>query len=384
MVFEENKDGAQIGDFTFFENGRVAFVQSYDDIWYNRNFNRIVNHANGERMEIVSHDSENLIYHGEFNKYREREGWGIEYDAETGAMLLEGLWKGDKLVEIIRKIEGTIMIEFKRNGNNTKASNRIPVYVGEFIYDEEKESFIRNGRGYVIDEETRIATQECEWKDGMEMTGRDLYEGWYNRSSDPAITPSAIVSPVSSVVDPSTKHSAMSISEPSNFMGMSCEVSNLTVASNSCNDCTELDFSKFSALHSIEIGDNCFGSVRKFSIERLRELKSIKIGRSCFSLVNEQNWNSERANDADKSFCISSCKSLRTVKIGEWSFADFAGGFALIDLPSIQSIEIGSIEKKSNNFYFCSFAIQSNGRERNDLTSRSSLFGIRFVGVWVV
>ena len=37
-------------------------------------------------------------------------------------------------MEIIRKIEkGTIMIEFKRNGNNTIASNRIPVFVGEFV-----------------------------------------------------------------------------------------------------------------------------------------------------------------------------------------------------------------------------------------------------------
>ena len=59
------------------------------------------------------------------------------------------------------------MIEFKRNGNNTIASNRIPVLVGEFVYDEEKESFIRNGRGYWIDEETRIATREVEWKDGV-------------------------------------------------------------------------------------------------------------------------------------------------------------------------------------------------------------------------
>ena len=36
---------------------------------------------------------------------------------------------------IIRKIEGTIMIEFKRNGDNTIASNRIPVFVGEFVYE---------------------------------------------------------------------------------------------------------------------------------------------------------------------------------------------------------------------------------------------------------
>ena len=83
--------------------------------------------------------------------------------------MLEGMWKGNKLVEIIRKIEGTIMTEFKRNGNNTIASNRIPVFVGEFVYDEEKESFIRNGRGYWIDEETRIATREVEWKDGVEV-----------------------------------------------------------------------------------------------------------------------------------------------------------------------------------------------------------------------
>ena len=168
MIYEVGGDEDPIGEFTWVENGCVAFVQSFDDILDNRDFNRIVNHVRGERLEIYSHESDHLIYHGEFNEKREREGWGIEYDAKTGAMLLEGIWKGNKLVEIIRKIEGTIMIEFKRNGNNTIASNRIPVFVGEFVYDEEKESFIRNCRGYWIDEETRIATREVEWKDGVE------------------------------------------------------------------------------------------------------------------------------------------------------------------------------------------------------------------------
>ena len=77
----------------------------------------------------------------------------------------------------------TIMIEFKRNGDNTIASNRTPVFVGEFVYDEEKESFIRKGRGYWIDEETRIATRKVEWKDGVEVSGRNLYDGWYTRFS---------------------------------------------------------------------------------------------------------------------------------------------------------------------------------------------------------
>ena len=168
MCYEIDKEGNQIEDFTRFENGRVLFVQSFDDIMDNRDSVRIVNHMKGERMEIYSHATGKLTYHGEFNEKREREGWGIQYDEKTGRMLLEGMWKGNKLMEIIRKIEeGNIMIEFKRNGNNTIVSNRIPMFVGEFVYDEEKESFIRNGRGYWIDEETRIATR-AKWNGKME------------------------------------------------------------------------------------------------------------------------------------------------------------------------------------------------------------------------
>ena len=179
MTYEVDEEDSGIGDFTRFENGRVAFVQSFEDILDKHNFNRIVNHCRGERMEIYSYETGKLIYHGEFNDRREREGRGIEYDGKSDRMLFEGIWKENKLVEIIRKIEGNIMTEFKRNGDNTIASNRIPVFVGEFVYDEEKEAFIRNGRGYWIDEETRIATREVEWKDGVEVSGRDLVDGWY-------------------------------------------------------------------------------------------------------------------------------------------------------------------------------------------------------------
>ena len=74
MIFEVNEKETPIGEFTRFNNGCVAFVQSFDDILDNRNFNRIVNHIRGERMKIYSHDSGKLIYHGEFNEKREREG----------------------------------------------------------------------------------------------------------------------------------------------------------------------------------------------------------------------------------------------------------------------------------------------------------------------
>ena len=75
MCNKEDDDGSLIGDFTRFEVGCVAFVQSFDNILDQCNFNRIVNHVRGKRMEIYSHESDHLIYHGEFNEKREREGW---------------------------------------------------------------------------------------------------------------------------------------------------------------------------------------------------------------------------------------------------------------------------------------------------------------------
>ena len=333
MRYEVDHNGTQIGSFTRFQNGRVAFVQDFNDIIDKRDFNRIVNHVKGERMEIYSHESGKLIYHGEFNKQLEREGWGIEYDQKSGQILLEGIWKNNKLVEIIRKIEeGTIMIEFKRNGNNTLASNRIPLYVGEFIYDESKESFLRNGRGYWIDEETRIATRESEWKDGKEVSGRDLYDGWY--------TPVSLQA---------------TISETKELENLNLQVTDLVLHSNCCNDVTEFDLSQFKRLSSLEIGDDCFGSVKTFKIDGMRSLRRLKIGKNSFT--EKKNGKGE---DTLKSFHILNCEQLQSIEIEPYSFSDYAGDFELKNLPSLQTIKIGSTESKSFNFNWSSFVIRGS------------------------
>ena len=63
MVYEVDKNGVQTGSFTQFTNGRVSFVQSFDDILDQHSFNRIVNHIQGERMEIYSQESGQRLYH---------------------------------------------------------------------------------------------------------------------------------------------------------------------------------------------------------------------------------------------------------------------------------------------------------------------------------
>ena len=422
MVYETDNSGAQTGSFTQFTNGRVSFVQSFDDILDQHSFNRIVNHVQGERMEIYSQESGKRLYHGEFNEDREREGWGIQYDDKTGAILLEGIWKKNKLVEIVRKIEGTIMTEFKRNGGNIIASNRIPVYVGEFIYDESKESFIRNGRGYYIDEETRIAYREVEWKDGAEVGGRDLYDGWYTCSANPKPKPKYVwkpqpvakpvtipaVEPVTepadvstSFVEPSPKHQLgqkivpkseplskpiprrskphRSLVEPPSVPDTIVEPAPKSKPSISKED--EAGYEKLKKLckytTDLVVPSNYFVKISVLNLGVFDWLESIEIGDECFDSVQtfqidglnqlktikigNNSFTHKKngyGNDESKSFHILNCESLQSIQIGEWSFSDFAGDFELKNLPQLQSIQIGTIGSYSYNFYSSSFVIQ--------------------------
>ena len=122
-----------------------------------------------------------------------------------------------------------------------------------------------------------------------------------------------------------------------------------------CNDAyfTDLDFSRFNLVVSIEIGNDCFGSVKTFKIDGLNRLKTIKIGNNSFTQKKNSN-----GNDKSKSFHILNCESLESIQIGEYSFSDFGGDFELKNLPQLQSIQIGTTGRKSCNFHHSSFVIR--------------------------
>ena len=122
-----------------------------------------------------------------------------------------------------------------------------------------------------------------------------------------------------------------------------------------CNDIgyTMFDFSRFTLVESIEIGNNCFRSVETFQIDGLTRLKSLKIGYNSFT--QEKNcWGSNKS----KSFHILKCESLESIEIGKYSFSDFGGEFELKNLPQLQSIHIGIIRSDSFNFCYSSFVIR--------------------------
>ena len=132
-------------------------------------------------------------------------------------------------------------------------------------------------------------------------------------------------------------------------------ITTIVIAYKSCNDIdyTIFDFSRFTRVESIEIGDDCFGSVQRFQIDRLNQLKSLKIGKNSFT----QKKNGY-GDDKSKSFHILNCESLESIQIDRCSFSDFGGDFELKNLPQLQSIRIGTIGSRSDNFYSSSFVIR--------------------------
>ena len=153
-------------------------------------------------------------------------------------------------------------------------------------------------------------------------------------------------------------------------------ITSIIIPNWTCNDIdyTIFDFSRFSIVESIEIGDDCFGSVKTFKIEGLNRLKTIKIGNNSFT----QRKNSY-GNDRSKSFHILNCESLEFIQIGEYSFRDFGGEFELKNLPQLQSIQIGTIGGNSDNFYHSSFMIRSIELILNIVMIRSSKSTIHYI-----
>ena len=127
------------------------------------------------------------------------------------------------------------------------------------------------------------------------------------------------------------------------------------------------DFSRFTLVESIEIGNDCFASVKTFKIDGLNRLKTIKIGKNSFA----HNTYSYGRNES-KSFHILNCESLKSIQIGQHSFSYVGGEFELKNLPHLQSIQIGTIGSSSHNFFFSSFVIRGIELILNIVMIRSS------------
>ena len=144
-------------------------------------------------------------------------------------------------------------------------------------------------------------------------------------------------------------------------------IRNLNIPSWSFNNelnLNELNLNRFVNLKSIEIGNDCFGSIQRFQIEGLNRLQRLKIGKNSFTQFKNNDFKNDwdgsisKCRNESKSFHILNCESLKMIEIGRCSFADFGGEFELRNLDNLESIKIGRIGYRSMNFYWSSFIIR--------------------------
>ena len=90
----------------------------------------------------------------------------------------------------------------------------------------------------------------------------------------------------------------VSITGSTKWSDVNLQVTDLTISSNYGNDLNALDLNRFEWLRSIEIGNDCFGSVQTFKIDGLNRLKTIKIGINSFTQVKRTDkWDGNKANN---------------------------------------------------------------------------------------
>ena len=173
-----------------------------------------------------------------------------------------------------------IMINWKRFGYGMSYHNNGCIeYEGYWCDDN------RCGRGKVYDRYGKLVN-ECEWCNGIECNTDENYEG--------------------------------NGSKPLN-MGMK----HLKLVDNCV--LVDWDVSLLYNLESIEIGNDCFESMKTFKINGLNRLKTVKIGSNSFT--HKQN---DCGYYVSKSFHILNCESLESIQIG--SLRNIAINFVMLCL----------------------------------------------------
>ena len=135
-----------------------------------------------------------------------------------------------------------------------------------------------------------------------------------------------------------------------------CYVGVIVVASNCCNDgeLTVLDLSRFVNLRELKVGDDCFKNVNEVKLIGMSQLERVVIGMNSFT--KNKDW---YGYDPNRHFYLKNCERLKELKIGRYSFSDYSV-CEIENVPSLEVIEMGELNKDSFNFCYASLELKSD------------------------
>ena len=332
-------NGVKVDGFTLYEKGKALRSEDWNQVGGTER-RCIENCKNG--LELVI-EGDGVVYRGGFDDVEsmKREGRGIEFDEKSGRVLRCGVWKNDELFQIEKECESEeVMIEYatEEGRSNRNVLNRHPVYEGGYVLDEEKREVLRQGYGCEI--EGGVAVKEGTWERGELKESVELFDGWYVKREG------------KEVFDWGRREEIHNWNE---WKNVNKRVTELVIPSNCCN---EAEFSLFDVsglkwLKSIEIGDECFESMKEVKLIGLNELERVVIGQNSFT-------KKKTSNDPNRHFYLKNCERVRELKIGRGSFSDYSV-CEIENVPSLEVIEIGELNK-GDSFFNASLELKSDSQ----------------------
>ena len=118
---------------------------------------------------------------------------------------------------------------------------------------------------------------------------------------------------------------------------ISASSTELRIPSHTCNleGRWVLDLRGLRRLRSLEVGDECFAHVQEVKLVGLRRLERVVVGENSFHGEGE-------GADASRRLEVRNCRKLKEVKIGRFSFADYAA-CVLEGLSALEKVEVGEL-----------------------------------------
>ena len=135
-----------------------------------------------------------------------------------------------------------------------------------------------------------------------------------------------------------------------------CSVSEMVIPSYCCNQggVNEVDLCRFVSLKLFEVGDECFANVNEVKMIGLKELERVVIGENSF--MKNRFW---FGKDSSRHFYLKNCEKLKELKMGRYSFSNYSV-CEIENVPSLEVIEMGELNKESSNFYSALLGLKSD------------------------
>lgn len=137
-------------------------------------------------------------------------------------------------------------------------------------------------------------------------------------------------------------------------------INRIIISSNSLNvnSFTTMDFSDYSSLKMIEIGDECGMYVTSVKITGLNSLKSVRIGENSFTT---EKGDHPYERNAAGTFRLEGCPKVKSLEIGLFSFSSYKQCL-IANVGALESIEMGEWGSNASdgyNFYWASLELKS-------------------------